>query len=235
MKPNLPDRQVFAVLADKNMPLESKKLLRSLNIKVFDTVEISDITDSTSTHPDMQFVMIAENTALVCSQAYSYYKNLLPGFNILSAPNISSPYPNDCKLNFAVIAKTRFTSKHHISIDGFKFNEVYTNQGYTKCNICILNEKAILTSDAKIGSIAENNGFRAYIMPSNEIALKGYKNGFWGGTSGLIDKSKLFFNGNIKDLTCYKELMSILDQEKIEPIYSDVIPLTDIGSILPLY
>lgn len=232
MKPNLPDKMVGAVLVDKNISDKSLLLLDSLGIKTYFTKPVKTISDSTSTHPDMQFAFISDNTVAVCEELVSYYKNILPMFRYVSINGIRSPYPNDCKLNFTIIGDKCFKTKHHIDLD---YNAININQGYSKCNICILNKNTIISGDMGIVSKARENGINAHYLEDDEIALCGYKNGFWGGCSGLIDKDKLFFNGNIEKLSCYNKLISILDNEKIEPIYSREVDITDIGSIIPLY
>ena len=71
-------------------------------------------------------------------------------------------------------------------------------------------------------------------MPDGEIELNGYKNGFWGGATGLLDEKHMFFNGNVELLSCYSALKEILAKEKIEPLYHKHTPLTDNGSILSI-
>lgn len=235
MKPNIPLKKVKCVVIDKNADIASKKLLKDLNINLIETVEIKSINDSTSTHPDMQFILTDSDTALVCDSALDYYKSRLPHFNLMPINNIKSPYPNDCKLNFTVIGCLCFATPHQKEFVPSKYEIIYINQGYSKCNICILNENSIITSDHGIERASQNFGIKAYYLPDNEILLDGYKNGFWGGCSGLIDKTKLFFNGDIEKLTCYSKLKEILEKEKIEPIYTRNIPLCDIGSIIPVF
>lgn len=232
MKPNLPDKKVQAVLVDKYIDKSSRCLLESLDIKLFFTKEVSKISDITSTHPDMQFAFVSETEVAVCNELYEYYQSTLPMYNYIPVSGIKSPYPYDCKLNFTIIDNICFKSKYHFEV---KKNIININQGYSKCNICILNENSFLTSDKGILLKASNYGFNTYYLDDCEISLNGYKNGFWGGCSGLIDRDKLFFNGNIESLSCYKDLLDILAKEKIEPIYSREAPLTDIGSIIPLY
>ncbi len=235
MTPNLPTKKVSCVLVNKNLNDKSKKIIESLNISIVESIEIPTITDCTRFHPDMQFVLIADKFALVAKTAYDYYKNILTEFKLKSISGITSPYPYDSPLNFTIIGEHCFAANHQKHLIDNNFNIIKVKQGYTKCNICVLNKNSIITSDKSICHNAEKNGFRAYLLPCDEIILDGYKNGFWGGCSGLIDKDKIFFDGNIEELNCYNLLCDILEKEKIEPIYSREVSLTDTGSIIPLY
>lgn len=235
MKPNLPDKQVSAVLVDCLISDSSVNLLECKGIKVYKTIPLINICNSTSTHPDMQFSKLDDNNVLIAKEAYEHYKQILPDFNYKVVEGIASPYPTDSKLNFTIISNKCFACKHHLPYIPSSNILINIKQGYSKCNICILNENAIITSDKGICCAAENHGIKAYFLPDNEISLNGYTNGFWGGCTGLIDTDKLFFNGNIEKLSCYNELLDILFKEKIEPIYNKDISLQDIGSIIPLY
>jgi len=222
------------VLVDKNISRYAKSKLHEIGISTIDTFEIQEITDSTSTHPDMQFVKTGHKRAMVAKQAFDYYSKLLPEFELTPVCGIASPYPNDSKLNITIIGNkcllTDFQAKFIQNNE--RYEPVIIRQGYSKCNICVLNDNAFITSDAGVAKIAEKAGLRAYLLPNDEISLKGYKYGFWGGCSGLIGKGQLFFNGNIETLSCYNKLMDILAKEKTDPVYYTQDLLCDTGSVV---
>lgn len=233
MKPNIPSSKVKAVLVDRNICVESIKLLIDKGIAVYKTTSLKNLNDCTATHPDMQFVKIDSNNVFVAIESLAYYKSILPEFNYIAVDGIKSPYPTDSKLNFTIVGDYAFAAKNHVEyIDGYKVIPI--KQGYSKCNICILNENAIITSDKDILLKAEKFGFNSYYLPNDDISLSGYSCGFWGGCSGLIGKNEIFFNGNIEEISCYKDLISILEKEKIEPIYPTNVKLSDNGSIIPI-
>lgn len=224
------------LVVDKNISQFSKDCLSDLGYDLIESFCLSSIKNSTATHPDMQFFYLGENKALVASEASDYYKSVLPDFELISVDGIGGKYPDDCILNIARIGDkhilTEFQQQKLLPYCDFK--PIYVNQGYTKCSTCILNENAVLSADKGIVSILKKQGIRAYFLPDGEIELNGYKNGFWGGATGLIDKGKIFFNGNIESLSCFYELFKILEQEKIEPIYHTKTNLCDNGSIILL-
>lgn len=224
------------LLIDKNISKESVEFLSSLGYSIIFSTEIEDITNSTATHPDMQFVKIADKKAIVSSQSLNYYKRLLPDFEFDIVNGICSPYPNDTALNFVFIGQNAICTDHQICKvkQLHRYNCNVVKQGYTKCSICILNDKAILTGDRGIANSLENSTVKVYFLPCNEIKLNGYNNGFWGGATGIVDKDKVYFNGNIEKLSCYNDLINILEKEKIEPIYHKNTDLYDNGSIILL-
>lgn len=224
------------LIVDKNISVHSKAFLKSLGFELIETIELVNINNSTSSHPDMQFLKIGEKKALVAECAYSYYKTAISDFEIIGISDIGGKYPDDCKLNAVLYNNLFITTEHQYKgiSDYINQRPIIVNQGYTKCSTCVLNDKAILSADAGVSLKCSKNGVRSYILSDDEIVLNGYKNGFWGGSTGLLDKTHLFFNGNIEVLTCYPELLEILKKEKIEPVYHKHIPLTDNGSILSI-
>ena len=221
MKPNLPSQKVKKVLVDKNICPAARDFFKKVEIDVVETVEIKAIDDCTSTHPDMQFLLTDNCEAIVEKTTLHHYLSILPDFNFITVPDIYAPYPNNSILNVTIINDIcLLTSFQNNKLSGlFEYNPIIIKQGYSKCNICVLNSEAIITSDYGIIKKCSNFNLRAYYLPDNEITLNGYKNGFWGGATGLIDKDVLFFCGDIEKLNCYTELKGILSKEKIEPVF----------------
>lgn len=66
---------------------------------------------------------------------------------------ISSPYPNDIPLNVAFTGKYIICNKSHTAKELIDFANknnieiINTRQGYSKCNLCIVNGNAVITED----------------------------------------------------------------------------------------
>lgn len=223
------------LLIDKNINESSKQCLKNLGFALIETTEICQIKNSTSTHPDMQFLKIGDSTAVVEQSVYSYYESVLPDYNLTAFDGVGNNYPDDSILNIVTLGdKTILTPYQHKKLSFLNINNpVFVKQGYVKCNICVLNANAVITSDYGIKKSLENFGIRVYLLPCEQILLKGYKNGFWGGCSGNFGNI-IYFNGDITKLDCYSQLVSVLQKEKIEPIYNHSCELCDNGSILYL-
>lgn len=228
---------MMRILIDKKISDKSKSFLLSLGCDLIETVELSFIDNSTSTHPDMQFFSFSNKKAIVFSETLEYYKDKLPDYILYDVPSYGSVYPYDCILNIARVGEKTFLTKFQYenlkNIINFS-SPVFTNQGYSKCSICVLNDSAILTADVGVHKIAQKNGVRSYLMNDNGIYLDGYNNGFWGGCSGVLGENKIYFNGNIEMLSCYDGLIEIFKKENIEPLYHTSEKLCDNGSILAL-
>ncbi len=221
------------VIVDRRIDKPALELLNELGFQTIFSTVLPNISDCTATHPDMQICICGRKKAYVCSSALEYYNAALPDYELIPAGEPTPPYPNDCILNLTFIGRFCFVPpKTNVTLPE-NIVAVPVKQGYTKCNICVLNDLALISSDSSILTAARKNGLRAYYMPADEIALPGYKNGFWGGCTGLIDNNLLFFNGNIEKLACIDELLKILECEKIEPVYYTDRALCDNGSILP--
>ena len=236
---NIPKSKVSAVLVDCKLNNRSCELLENQGIRVIKTRPLRSISNSTSTHPDMQLVRIDERTALVAAELADYYAELLPDYRLISIDGIKLPYPNDCSLNFTVIGDRCFITENQFntvrSVTDIRYKIVKIKQGYSRCSICILNENAIITADYGIIRAAKNVAMRAYYLPDESILLDGYRNGFWGGCCGLISPETVFFNGNIESLPCKTRLFDILKSEKITPLYCKDISLYDNGGFITLY
>jgi hypothetical protein len=111
---------------------------------------------------------------------------------------------------------------------------IHVNQGYTKCSVCILDSKTVITSDFKLSKKMEEYGIESLLIKPGGIDLKNLDYGFIGGASGLISQDCIAFTGSI-DYMEDKELIEeflrrkgfairILDEEKS----------VDYGSIIPL-
>ena len=222
------------VLVDKNIHKSSTEFLSGLGFEIIQTGSIAAINNSTSTHPDMQFLKLDKSKAVVCDELFDYYTDKLNDFKLLSFNKVGDRYPFDCLLNTVLLKNNSIMTNlqsEYLSDYGI-LNQIIVKQGYVKCNVCVLNQNAVITSDSGIAKALNNYGYRVYLLPCDQIKLDGYKNGFWGGCSGLLDERTLYFNGDITKLDCFFELKSILQKEKIEPFYNSEIELTDNGSII---
>lgn len=71
-------------------------------------------------------------------------------------------------------------------------------QGYSKCSICVVNEKSIITTDNGIAWTARLRGLEVLKIKNDTISLPGFDEGFIGGASVKISSDKILFFGNIK-------------------------------------
>ena len=155
--------------------------------------------------------------------------------------DVSGSYPNDCKLNFALVGNNLFGKMNVLdeSIKAFGisngWNFINVNQGYAKCSTCIVNDRSIITDDICIHRAANENGLDSLLIEKGDIYLSDKHYGFIGGASALIDKNHLLFFGDIRKHRSFEKIDSYLNEHNCKYDYIENYPLTDIGGIVPVY
>lgn len=150
---------------------------------------------------------------------------------------ISSPYPKDVPLNVAriggyIICNEKYTDKYITEhAEQQKLNIINTNQGYSRCNICIVNEKAVITEDRGLGTLLKNCQFDVLEIESGDVYLSDGHYGFLGGATCKLSESIMYFSGNIENSRAYPEIVNFLDKHNITPIYNKNRILRDFGGI----
>ena len=238
--PNIPTNEVSCVIVDYRINKKSEDFLKNHGITVLKTAKLNTLYESVDGHPDMQIHHLGDNLFVCEGTLLSYYQNLIPDAKLIPGAKVSNKYPYDIALNACRAGDFLF---HYFDFTDYNILEYYktksvklinVKQGYSKCSICIINEKAIITSDVKIAEKANKNGLDALFYDSNQIMLKNLPKGFIGGISGLINKNTLAINGNIEKLDENKRLLDFCQRYEVNIIsLSDEIP-EDIGSILPI-
>ncbi|MCR5264906.1 MAG: TerB N-terminal domain-containing protein [Clostridiales bacterium] len=73
---------------------------------------------------------------------------------------------------------------------------VPVRQGYTRCSVMKVGEKAVITADEGIAKEAASRKIDTLVISPGGISLPGYDHGFIGGASGVIGRN-IFFFGSI--------------------------------------
>ena len=107
------------------------------------------------------------------------------------------------------------------------YHIIHINQGYAKCSICPINDKAFITEDKGIfGTVSKIDGIKPILIEVGEVSLDGFEYGFIGGASGTVEEAVLF-SGRVS-----KNIAEIVKNEgRSVTILSDD-ALRDIGSII---
>ena len=193
-----------------------------------------------SYHPDMFCFNLDNNKWIFYEEAYNINKNIIEklNFDIIIAENTSScEYPNDIGLNAAafgnnLICNVKYTNTQIIEYAGEQGkNIIDVRQGYAKCSVCVVDESAIITSDNSIYKKAGQYKIEALLIDKGHINLEGYDYGFIGGCSGLIDKNKLAFTGNIELHPDYCNIKKFCEGRGVDIISLSYKKLYDYGSL----
>lgn len=238
-KPNLPQSRVV-VAAISESATQAIEYLNKSGVKTLLIPASPYLPKPVNSHADLQILHTGNNNL------FSQKEHLFRGyeqekFNIhYIKESAGNSYPYDVRLNCALIGDKLICNRKTISREILEYaeinniNVINVNQGYTKCSICIVNEKTIITDDESIYTAAGNFFNDTLYVSKNSIVLKGYDYGFIGGCCGKIDKDVMAFNGRIESHSDHNKIIDFFAKHNIKIIELSTERLTDIGGILPL-
>ena len=238
--PNLPDKKV-TIAAISCLAGESIEKLNNLGIKTLIVKPNVSLPKPINTHADIQMLHI-KNNLIFCQGEHLFREESSANFKFYKIKEkAGNLYPHDVRLNCTIIGRILICNEKTISKDILEIaykNEmqiINVNQGYSKCSVCIINDKTIITDDESIYTAAGKFLNDAVLISKGSVVLKGYNYGFIGGCCGKIDKDKIAFNGKIESHNDCNKIIDILQRNNTEIIELCDSKLTDIGGILPLY
>lgn len=213
--------------------------LKKLNYDVIKIPKDNNLYEAINGHTDIQLNILNKHTLIVNKNINLSFKQLLETKNINfieSDSVLSSKYPSNISLNAYItdnylVHNLKFTDKKILDYCKNKKN-INVNQGYTKCSILPLREKAIITNDAGIYNILKSEDFDILLLPFGDIELNGFNYGFIGGVGGMISSDSMAFFGSLDNYTFGNEVKKILYKYDIKPIYLSNTKLIDRGSLL---
>lgn len=238
-KPNLPQSRVGAV-AISSCAVDSVRALNEMGIETYLIKPDSRLPEPINSHADIQLLHIGNNRLFVQNEHLCTGESESDFEKILISEIPGSKYPDDVRLNCTLIGDKIICNRKTVSAEIMKYAElngltvINTNQGYSRCSVCVVNENAIITDDKSIFTATQNFLNDVLFISKGSIRLDGYDCGFIGGCCGKIDKDKLAFNGMIESHKDYKEIIDFLNRNGVSCIELNNKPLTDIGGILPL-
>lgn len=211
--------------------------LEKLNITVIPTLKIDGLYDAVATHADIQIHYVGNNCFISAPQTYKYYKNYMPQECTLikGQKSIGSKYPDDVWYNAAalkdyVICNATYTDK--TVLDKHNKEIINVKQGYSKCNTCVVDDNAIITSDSGIANAVTQRGVDVLPISQGHIELRNFDYGFIGGATGFIDNHILAVNGDINYHPDSEQIKKFCIDHNV-----DIVPLkdgkiVDIGTII---
>lgn len=239
LNPNLPQNDV-TLAAISETAGESIKKLHSLDISTVGTVPHEKLSVSVNSHSDIRMLHIETNKLFCFKEETDKYRQLA-NFTVFSInETMGLKYPDDVRLNCAVIGKNIICNTKTISKEILKyadengFNIINCNQGYSKCSICIIDDNSIITDDPSIYKSAQFFLNDILFISKGSIGLKGADYGFIGGCTGKLGKNKIAINGRIESHNDHNEIIDFLEQHQMECIELTNNKLEDIGGIIPL-
>ena len=243
MNPYIPFKNPRFVIIDYRAGDDILNYLKRINIEPIKTIKCGDLHEPVDGHPDMVIHPINFETFVIAPYVYDYYRNVLGSLGIKvikGGKTLNRNHPEDIAYNVARIGRyavhnTKHTDqklKYYLEEAGIEFIDV--NQGYTKCSIAPVSENKALTSDLLIHEkLIAYNIDCMYIDPKL-VYLKGYNNGFIGGSLGLINDKIFLSTGKIFDENISLSLRKFIRSAGY--IYDEAAKnqITDLGTLIPI-
>lgn len=238
--PNLPDGEVTDVFVSCDINKESVETLAKYGVNAIKIPKHNILYNAVESHPDMQIYHHGGNKVSCEENVLNAISGLFPGKNICSGSRIDGKYPHDVAYNAArvgnyLICNRAYTAKEVIAdAENSNIEIINVKQGYAKCNICVISENAIITSDIGIKAALGNFPIDVLLVDDSAVRLENFSHGFIGGATGKISYNKLAVNGNIKLHKSCDEIVSFAKKHSVEIISLNNDYIVDVGSILPI-
>lgn len=238
-KPNLPKGKVTTVICGT----EDEKILSYFErngISVIRNAPNGYIDPSVSIHADMAAIHLGADCIIVDkSQTALSAKLKSQGMSVFETKErISGDYPQDIALNFTLIGDKMFGkipfADEVLMKEAEAFEKVSVNQGYCKCSVLVVDEKALITDDEGIRRKALEKGIDSILVSKGDVSLDGHPYGFIGGASGKITEDTVIFFGDVENHRDFEKIKAFLSSHGCFYECTDKEALRDIGGMIPL-
>ena len=210
-------------------PLADNKIKEYLSNAGYNVVEIEGSTaidEAIAYHPDIYMCNLGK--PLPGNASCIFHGD---------AQKLTKDYPghaiyNGCSTGKYFLHNLKITDSQLLSaVDQLDLIKVHVPQGYAKCNILVVDESSIITSDLGIAKAATNTDLNVLVIDKGQVVLDGYPYGFLGGASGKVG-NVILFNGDLSKHSNFLEVKRFIEDRGFEIKYFEGYPLTDIGSII---
>lgn len=223
------------IYVDYRVPSDMVKKLESFGYSVDSVLPNPFFSNSVCGHPDMNILKIDDVIFATTNVRFFDSRNVMH----VQTTGDNQLYPNDALLNAVCIGNDficRTKSVHIPALECAKekgYNIINVNQGYVKCNICVVDSehKAVITEDEGIAKTLLGYGYDVLLLTTHCVNLEPYEYGFIGGASGLID-CNMFFLGCIEKHCEYEKIRSFCAKYSVNLISLSENELYDYGSIV---
>lgn len=153
---------------------------------------------------------------------------------------IKSPYPDDIKLNGAIIGNKLLCNEKHIADEIIHYAQkrnleiIHTNQGYSKCSVCVVADNAVITEDDGIAYLLKNYQIKVLKITKGYVYLSDKHCGFIGGASGKLSNTEIYFSGDISSHPDYERIIDFLNNYNVKPVFNRNRRLNDFGGFIKI-
>lgn len=220
----------------------TKTYLQDLGHKVCEISRTSAVYPAVASHPDIYLCNVS-NTLVVSNEQLPFIKEQLThiGTTYFTGTSLLGyEYPENVNYNAAQVGSTlihniRFTDPLILRLaveDGLEVISV--KQGYTKCNLVVVDDQSVITSDTGLEKALKPYGIDVLLISQGHIKLTGFPYGFLGGASGRVGK-EIIFHGNLSAHPDFDKIVGFIENRGLFVKYFEDFPLEDIGSIIEVF
>ena len=231
-------------LLDHRAPQEIEKSLLKKGYRVLRMPSHPRLPNPVSAHTDLLLFFAPEE--ILCVKSYfEIAKDLL--FEIAEAAQkslrlieekLGDTYPKDVPLNAARVGETLFcnpkTVAKRIRVSLVNEKTATVKQGYTKCSILPVGDRALITEDVAIAAIARQKGFDVLQIEKGHVTLPGYDTGFLGGAASFSPyqkRNEIFFCGSLEQHPNADSIKRFCQKHQQQAVPLGDFPLFDVGTI----
>lgn len=225
------------VLVDYRIHKDSIQELQNLGYAPVFTVKHPGLYEAVNGHSDMMIYRSHQQLIAEPRLFDALSEQNIDDIEIINGKRyITDKYPFDISYNAAeldgyIIHNLKYTNPEILKLYNCD-KRIHVNQGYTKCNLCIIKNAAI-TSDEGIYNTLKSKFDILKIRPGY-IELPGMNYGFIGGATGFIDNT-LIVNGSLKTHPDYHNIVAFVKNYNVDIAELNIGKLYDIGTIIPLF
>ncbi len=241
--PFMPMEKADMVIIDGRVSKEIIDRLKKLNLKIIPTIPCKDIAEPVSYHPDMVLHPINHYTLMVAPNVFDYYEDKLSGMGIKiikGETKLTKDYPGNIAYNVGridgfAVHNFKYTDeklKYYLKKENLEFVDV--KQGYSKCSMAVIDERAIITADYPIYKELSKRGIDVLLIQPGHIVLEGYSYGFIGGATGNLSKDVIMISGSMKEHPDKLKIENFIKRYNKEIYWLSHEKIIDIGTIITL-
>ena len=221
------------VFTDCRISADARKKLEAYGHTVIPCLPHSALDPAVASHPDM--LLFPCESGIFSQSEHQAYAADLPLIPIKQAP--ARKYPHDVLLNAALIGSYMVCLPDAIANELLHYAKqanltvLPVKQGYAKCNLCVVSDRAAVTEDASIAAALRSVGIDVLQIDAGGVSLSPYPYGFIGGASGN-DGTHVFFCGDLSLHPNGARIASFCEKHGRIAVSLAAHPLTDVGSLL---
>ncbi len=233
-RPHLPTRPITAAIVSSQLPVSMRQMLGRYGVHLLDCPPNPALPKPVNHHPDLSVFDLGNGHILVDKELPLYLPKSLE--RITGTAKLDSRYPQDIAYDACLIGTFLFCKREATAPEILQqsYTVIDVRQGYAKCSIAIVTEKAAITEDKGLAQSMRQTGIDVLLLEPGGVDLPGYDRGFIGGACGKIAPDILAFFGDVSRHPQYGQMAEFCRNYGVGLLSLSQDALTDYGSLLPI-